>query len=135
MKNNLSLKITWDVKNFIRKVDELSEKFEEQIPPGLKEKPKKKEEEKPTKVEGPRIVLNSKRGTKINDYHSCSQCHLHKRPIYKYSKSNIGIVYLCNECKVEVFNRSFGSAGPQGENLIGKSVKSGGGWDTNRRKH
>jgi len=38
-------------------------------------------------------------------------------------------------CKVTVFERSFDSAGPKGEDLIGGRIKSGGTWESNRSKH
>jgi len=134
-KNQLSLKITLDIKDFVKRVDDLSKKFEEELPASLREQSTNPKSGSNAETEKISIVLNSKRGTKIDDYHKCSQCHAIKKPIYRYSESNIGVAYLCGVCKDEVFDRSFGHIGPQGENLIGRTIKSGGGWETNRRKH
>lgn len=64
-----------------------------------------------------------------------NECNMVRKLVYRYSESNVGPVIICNECKIKVFNRSFDPAGPKGEDLIGKRIKSGGGWETSRRKH
>ena len=102
---------------------------------GLQEKVEESKIKESINVRAVKIILKSKKGQKLGGAEICSECELKKKPIYRYLQSNIGPVYLCNECKIKLFNRSFGSIGPKGENLIGKTVKSGGAWETNRRKH
>ena len=38
----------------------------------------------------------------------CSECGLSANVLWRYSKSNRGVVYLCRRCKPIVFDRSFG---------------------------
>ncbi len=64
----------------------------------------------------------------------CSRCGEYHNIVYRYEKSNIGVVCLCLRCKTKVFEASFGSITSENENLIGGRVKSGGKWESNRSK-
>ena len=135
LKNHLNLGLTIDVKEFIRKIEDLQKKFESTIPQELRKNKEKLIKQKTYQEKKKPIILYSKRSSKIDDNHICSQCDVKNRPIYKYAQSNYGEVFLCSYCKIKVFNRSFKPAGAEGENLIGKLVLSGGAWESNRRKH
>jgi len=57
-----------------------------------------------------RLILESRRGTTIYvSGRKCSVCKSHRRLLTRYSKSNWGVVVLCEGCKDEVFKRSYGS--------------------------
>jgi len=81
------------------------------------------------------VVLESRKGKRIEERKKCARCELYSSPVYRYAKSNLGVVHLCIPCKSKVFESSFGSLSSENENLIGKLVLSGGKWESNRHKH
>ncbi|WP_119394464.1 hypothetical protein [Salinibius halmophilus] len=56
------------------------------------------------------IVLAVRRGKLTGVGHHCSDCKRHANPIWRYSESNRGTVFLCSPCKIAAFERSFGHA-------------------------
>lgn len=56
------------------------------------------------------IVLYVRRGKLTGLAQQCSSCRMHAQPIWRYSESNRGAVFLCNQCKTAAFERSFGHA-------------------------
>lgn len=76
----------------------------------------------------PPIILESKRGTKIESTTRCSECHGLADVVWRYAKSNFGVVHLCRFCKAIVFDRSFGEIDAMDSALTG-------GFETNPRKH
>jgi DNA-directed RNA polymerase subunit M/transcription elongation factor TFIIS len=76
-----------------------------------------------------KIILISRRGTRIDTLTECDECGRLKQPVWRYADSNKGTVYICAACKPEVFTRSYGSID------IMSIAESGGGIETNRRKH
>lgn len=126
--------IASEIKSLLDKVDGLSKEYENKLIPSL-ENPNNQLNKNITNIENKRIILYSRHGKGVDEYHLCSNCKTNIKPIYRYSESNVGVVFLCNACKVEIFNQSFDDAGPQGEDLIGGRIKSGGIWEGNRRKH
>jgi hypothetical protein len=125
--------IASEIKTFLDKIDGLSKEYETKIILSLESQANQLGQN--TTIVEDRIILYSRHGKGIDEYHFCSNCKTNSKPVYRYSESNAGVVYLCNACKVEIFNRSFDDAGPQGEDLIGGRIKSGGIWEGNRRKH
>ena len=59
-----------------------------------------------TKGRTPRILLESKRGTRIDELRKCGECGLPRHPVFRYAKSNVGPVFLCLQCKGEVMEHS-----------------------------
>jgi len=82
-----------------------------------------------------RVILESRKGKRIEERKKCARCELYTIPVYRYAKSNLGTVYLCIPCKTKVFEASFGSLTSENENLIGPKVWSGGRWESNRHKY
>jgi len=77
------------------------------------------------------IILESKRGIGVNETRLCSECSSLESYLWKYSKSNRGIVYICNRCEAKVHRRSFGkSADLMDTPLVYKS-----GFESKRRRH
>jgi len=75
------------------------------------------------------IILESKKAKWIGEKGKCSKCLVTTRPLWKYSKSNWGEIYLCSRCKPIVYARSF-------EKLDALDVAEQGGlFESNRRKH
>jgi hypothetical protein len=74
------------------------------------------------------IILESKRGKRIGDSKHCSECHGLFDVVWRYAKSNMGVVYLCSSCKPIVFDRSFGPADAMNRAWISS-------FESNRRKH
>lgn len=145
-KNVLDLPKAMTIKNFVQKTENLKKEFEEKIVKQIKDesdlnskavpiKGKAADPERKKFTNSGRIILISKKGNRLDGEHQCDECKMVRKPVYRYSESNVGPVVICNECKIKVFNRSFEPAGPKGEDLIGNRIKSGGGWETNRRKH
>lgn len=56
------------------------------------------------------IVLYVRRGKLTGLAQQCSSCRMNAQPIWRYSASNRGAVFLCNQCKTAAFERSFGHA-------------------------
>jgi len=82
-----------------------------------------------------RIILQSHKGVRIEEPKKCAGCETVCRLVYRYSKSNLGQVYLCIPCKEKALENSFDSLRTENEHLVGKFFLSGGGWETNRSKH
>ena len=53
------------------------------------------------------IILESKRGTSIGDGY-CDKCGRRTNSLTRYRQSTVDVVALCNGCKAEVRDRSFG---------------------------
>ena len=75
------------------------------------------------------VYLESKRGTKINEIKHCNNCGQLSKPVWRYSKSNFDEVFLCESCKYEVWDRSFGRIDAMDH------ADSGGAFEMNRRRH
>jgi hypothetical protein len=74
------------------------------------------------------VLLKSKRGTRVAGGVLCKQCRKNAA-VWRYEDSNYGVVFICGACKPKVLNRSFGR-----RDALDSSI-SGGGFETNRRKH
>ena len=81
------------------------------------------------------LRLSSKRGTKRYGKFTCSECHIASSEIWEYAESNHGFVRLCPICKNKYYDKSFPLEPSEKEGLLGPLVKSGGAWESNRRKH
>lgn len=77
-----------------------------------------------------RIILAVRRGTRVSERTCCDECGIEEKPIWRYSKSNLGVVYLCSRCKRIVFDRSFGSL----DAMNTRRVVTGQ-FESNRRKY
>jgi hypothetical protein len=57
-----------------------------------------------------KVTLESKRGGRRikGEGQQCNECGFSDEFLWKYTKSNFGVVYLCWRCKPKVFDRSFG---------------------------
>ncbi len=75
------------------------------------------------------IELLSKRGTRISERVDCSSCGYPSSPVWRYSKSNYGIVHLCQDCKTHIWDKSFGKVDAM------QVAFSGGRFEGNRSKH
>lgn len=75
------------------------------------------------------LILESRRGILIEKRQKCSSCEDYKNKLWQYSKSNYGIVLLCENCKRNAFNRSFGKI-----DVMSLAV-SGGAFELGRRRH
>jgi len=87
---------------------------------GRKKKPKK-------------ITLYSKRGTKVEGRHACDRCMKVVDNPHRYSKSSIGPVILCATCKMHLLKVAKIRSGDAPDAL--DRAKSGGGFETNKRRH
>ena len=76
----------------------------------------------------PPVVLISKRGMRIESGGCCSECHGRADVVWRYAKSNRGVVYLCRLCKPIVFDRSF-----EGVDAMNRALISP--FETSRRRH
>ncbi|MBS1787447.1 MAG: hypothetical protein JST85_06995 [Acidobacteria bacterium] len=78
------------------------------------------------------IILESKRGTRIQKNDWCSDCGCLEKVLWHYSKSNRGEVNLCGRCKAKVYSRSFdkGKIDVMDTPLVYISA-----FETNRKKH
>ena len=54
----------------------------------------------------PRIILYSKRGTRLIAKRRCANCGLDAGIVWRYSRTNRGEVLLCPRCKNKLFNHS-----------------------------
>ena len=45
------------------------------------------------------VTIESKRSNRVEFYGPCTFCGVEVVPLWKYKKSNIGSVYLCEKCK------------------------------------
>ena len=57
---------------------------------------------------GPKLLLESRRGTRVVGWTRCDSCGHRYDVVWRYAKSNRGAVLLCELCKGDAFNRSFG---------------------------
>ena len=55
------------------------------------------------------IILTTRDGKRIGNGF-CSGCGVEQLTLWHYSESNLGPVDICNECKADIFDRSFGQA-------------------------
>src|SRR5690606_32201695 len=55
-----------------------------------------------------RIILYSKRGTRVLARRKCSNCGAIRNLVWRYSKSSRGTVLLCTPCKNRIYDRSHG---------------------------
>jgi hypothetical protein len=76
------------------------------------------------------IYLESKRGTRVDGWRECDQCHRLRQGLWRYPKSNRGKVYICGRCKEEVRDRSFHRVDVMNTPLVWVNP-----FETNRRKH
>lgn len=76
----------------------------------------------------PPVVLISRRGKRIEGGGCCSECHAWVHMVWRYTKSNRGVVDLCAYCKAIVFDRSFGAC-----DALNSAVTSQ--FESNPRKH
>ncbi len=76
------------------------------------------------------LVLTSKRGKKVEAYRECAECGRSRMPVWRYAESNLGPVFLCAPCKIEVFDRSHGHI-----DALAHADTGGGAFEMNRRKH
>src|SRR5262245_3741752 len=67
------------------------------------------EEEEMRRHPAPKLFLESRHGIRSTEARQCDECGVRKNLLWRYRKSNKGIVYICNTCKPIVFDRSFGS--------------------------
>jgi hypothetical protein len=74
-----------------------------------------------------RLILESRRGTRMPIPMQCDECRVLKQ-VFRYSKSSFGIAFVCIACKSVVFGRSFGSVDAM--NL----AFQGGSSESNRRR-
>lgn len=82
-----------------------------------------------------KVILESHKGVRVEESKKCARCEAICRPVYRYSKSNLGPVYLCIACKEHTLESSFDSSRSDNEHFIGKFITSGGSWETNKNKH
>ncbi len=75
-----------------------------------------------------KIILESKRGTRIDNQTLCDGCAM-ITTVWSYRESNYGRVNLCAKCKVYVFDNSFGSLDAL------DYAETGGRFEGNRSKH
>jgi hypothetical protein len=54
-----------------------------------------------------KLILVSRRGKRVKELHRCDECGVTEKVLWRYSKSNGGVVYICDRCKGKVFDRSF----------------------------
>ena len=75
------------------------------------------------------IILISRRGRRIGREIKCSACHKIKAPVWRYSESTKGVVFICAACKPTIFDESFGKKDAL------DFAQSGGHFESNRRRH
>lgn len=56
-----------------------------------------------------RIFLESRRGVRVSCPAICDDCKRMREDLWAYARSTLGPVRLCGVCKVQAFERSFGS--------------------------
>ncbi|HDY85176.1 MAG TPA: hypothetical protein ENH74_05775 [Methylophaga sp.] len=76
-----------------------------------------------------KLMLISKRGTRIERKTECNLCHKEKSPVWHYTESSHGVVNICADCKPMLFDRSFGKKDAL------EYAKTGGAFEGNRRRH
>ncbi|MFC1666052.1 hypothetical protein ACFL17_10605 [Pseudomonadota bacterium] len=75
------------------------------------------------------LRLLSRRGKRMDQTQKCKVCDKTKAPVWRYSKSTRGEVYICVSCKPMLLDFSFGRKDAL------DYAKLGGGFETNRRKY
>ena len=75
------------------------------------------------------IILSSKSGTKLQVAGVCARCGKDNMIVWSFSRSNVGPVLLCEDCKQKAFDASFGKIDAF------TNAMPGGGFETNRRRH
>lgn len=53
------------------------------------------------------LYLFCRRGSRINESIRCNVCQTVRCPVWRYSDSSRGVVYICSICKPGVLNKSF----------------------------
>ena len=82
---------------------------------------------------GAKLYLNYGKGKLVNEQNLCKACGKESNPVYRCS-SNLGRVCLCEPCMQKA--KPYQSYGAEKENLIdGKFIRSGGSWESNKKKH
>ncbi len=76
-----------------------------------------------------RIYLQSKRGRQITAGGRCFVCRKDYRIVWRYSASDVGTVDLCDDCKAQALDRSFGRIDAL------DLPHEGGQFEANRRRH
>lgn len=66
---------------------------------GRKSKRDLKKQAKSRKQTFVKIIVHSRRGTKIREEHFCNSCKMKYRIVWKYIETDIGIAFLCHSCK------------------------------------
>lgn len=79
-------------------------------------------------IGGP-FLLISRRGTRVDTPQKCNACGKTKIPVWRYSQSTRGGVFICSSCKPRIFDRSFGR-----KDALDFAIM-GGGFETKRSKH
>ncbi len=83
------------------------------------------------------IILKSKCVKVIRIPTKCSECDTPScKPVHKYINTNFGTVYLCERCNIRLKESYFPLEKNENEDFIdGKFIRSGGRWESNKRKH
>jgi hypothetical protein len=55
----------------------------------------------------PDLILESRRGSQTSGG-KCNYCDSYASPLWRYTESTWGTVYLCKTCKITIRNKSFG---------------------------
>ena len=76
-----------------------------------------------------RLVEIEGRAERIDIHGQCLRCCGSSRPIWYYSKSTVGAIFVCSPCHDQLLSGSTGR-----EDALDHTV-SGGAFDTNRRRH
>ncbi len=95
---------------------------------GIKKHKKRKNKARNKKT---RIILISKRGTRIVGRYACTNCGKEVDNATRYVKSNRGVVVLCASCKAKIRCNSF----PQKKIDALDYATTGGGFESNRRRY
>lgn len=75
------------------------------------------------------LYLDSKRGMRIDQKTPCSVCGVSTSPVWRYTKSNKGVVFLCSRCKPVTKERT-------ADRIDALDLAfQGGKFDGNRRRH
>ncbi len=84
---------------------------------------------RPTNPKPSKIILYSRRGTKMRGMVPCDQCGILGSSYWHYGRSNRGPIVLCESCKRIAFNRSFGKIDAFDH------AEQGGLFERDRRRH
>ncbi len=75
------------------------------------------------------LRLISRRGSRVEGPKDCSACNKSKSPVWRYSESSRGSVFICAACKPRLFDRSFGT-----KDVMDYAI-TGGAFESSRRRH